>query len=149
LTQSSKGKRGYAKGLPVEVPLVIEAISALGEPMHPPANATKFVNECGVLVRDHIPISTQEWHEPKKNKGASFVTDEEKDDLWARLSSKFTLLTLATSAETQELKLKVKKWSLKKMAQLFNNHKKKLYNYYIKKKTPLEFTGPLEKQRDH
>jgi hypothetical protein len=52
---------------------------------------------------------------------------------------------LATAAETEELKLKVKKWSLKKMAQLFNNHKKKLHNYYIKKKTPPEFTGPLEK----
>jgi hypothetical protein len=56
---------------------------------------------------------------------------------------------LATAAETEALKLKVKKWSLKKMAQQFNNHKKKLFNYYIKKKTPPEFTGPLEKQRDH
>jgi hypothetical protein len=56
---------------------------------------------------------------------------------------------LATAAETKALKLKVKKWSLKKMAQLFNNHKKKLYSYYIKKKTPPEFTGPLEKQREH
>jgi hypothetical protein len=85
----------------------------------------------------------------KKVKGASFVTNVEKDDLLTRLSSKFTLPTLATAAETEALKLKVKKWSLKKMAQQFNNHKKKLYNYYIKKKTPLEFTGPLEKQQDH
>jgi hypothetical protein len=99
------------------VHLVIEAVSALGEPMHPKANARKFVIECGVLVRDHIPISIQEWHEPKKFKGASFVTDTEKDDLWTRLSSKFTLPTLATAAETEALKLKVKKWSLKKMAQ--------------------------------
>jgi hypothetical protein len=52
--------------LPAEVHLVIEAVSASGEPTHPKVNATKFVNECGVLVRDHIPISTQEWHEPKK-----------------------------------------------------------------------------------
>jgi hypothetical protein len=50
------------------VHLVIQAVSALGEPTHPKANATKFVNECGVLVRDHIPINTQEWHEPKKRK---------------------------------------------------------------------------------
>jgi hypothetical protein len=54
--------------LPVEVHLVIEAVSASGEPTHPKANATKFVNEYRVLVRDHIPISTQEWHEPKKVK---------------------------------------------------------------------------------
>jgi hypothetical protein len=48
------------------VHLVIEAVSALGKPTHPKANTTKFVNESGVLVRYHIPISTQEWHEPKK-----------------------------------------------------------------------------------
>jgi hypothetical protein len=101
----------YAKGLPAEVHLVIEAVSALGEPTHPKENATKFVNECGVLIRVHIPIITQEWHEPKKVKGASFVTDAEKDDLWTRLSSKFTLLTLATAAEIEAFKLKVKKWS--------------------------------------
>jgi hypothetical protein len=135
--------------LPAEVHLVIEVISASGKPTPPNVNATKFVNECGVLVRDHIPISTQEWHEPKKVMGASFVTNAEKDDLWTRVSSKFTLPMLATAAETEDLKLKLKKWSLKKMAQQFNNHKKKLYNNYIKKKTPLEFTGPLEKQRDH
>jgi hypothetical protein len=99
------------------VHLVIEAVSALGKPTHPKVNATKFANECGVLVRDHIPISTQEWHEPKKVKGASFVTDAEKDDLWPRVSSKFTLPTLATAAEIEALKLKVKKWSLNKMAQ--------------------------------
>jgi hypothetical protein len=135
--------------LPAEVHLIIEVVSASGETTHPKANATKFVNECRVLVRDHIPINTQEWNEPRKVKGASFVTNVEKDDLWTRLSSKFTLPMLATAAETEALKLKVKKWSLKKMSQQFNNHKKKLYNNYIKKKTPLEFTGPLEKQRDH
>jgi hypothetical protein len=48
------------------------------------------------------------------------------------MSSKFTLPTSATTAETEAVKLKVKKWSLKKMAQQFNNHKKKLYNNYIK-----------------
>jgi hypothetical protein len=117
------------------VHLVIQAVSASGEPTYPKANVTKFVNECGVLVRDHIPISTQEWHEPKKVKGASFVTNAEKDDLWTRLSSKFTLPTLATAAEIEALKLKVKKWALKKMGQQFNNHKKKLYNNYIKNKT--------------
>jgi hypothetical protein len=117
------------------VHLVIEAVSASGEPMHPKANTTKFVNECGVLVRDHIPISTQEWHEAKKVKGACFVTNAEKDDLWTHLSSKFTLPTLATTVEIEALKLKVEKWALKKMAQQFNNHKKKLYNNYIKNKT--------------
>jgi hypothetical protein len=135
--------------LPAEVHLIIQVVSASGKPTHPKVNATKFVNECGVLVRDHIPISTQEWHEPKKVKGASFVTNTKKDDLWTRLSSKFTLPTLATTGEMEALKLKVKKWALKKMAQQFNNRKKKLYNNYIKNKKPPEFTGSLGKQWDH
>jgi hypothetical protein len=104
--------------------------------MHPKANATKFVTECGVLVRDHIPISTQEWHEPKKVKEASFITNAKKDDLWTRISSTLTLPMLATAELTEALKLKVKKWVLKKMAQQFSNHKKKLYKNYIKKNTP-------------
>jgi hypothetical protein len=135
--------------LPAEVHLIIEVVSALGKPTLPKVNATKFVNECGVLVMDHIPISTQESHDPKKVKGASFITNTEKDDLWTRLSSKFTLPTLATAAQKGTLKLKVKKWALKKMAQQFNNHKKKLYNNDIKNKTTPEFTSPLQKQRDH
>jgi hypothetical protein len=49
---------------------------------------------------------------------------EGEDDIWTSLSSKFTLPTLATAAEIEALKLKVKKWSLKKIAQQFNNHKK-------------------------
>jgi hypothetical protein len=102
--------------LPAEVHLVIEVVSASGEPTHPKVNATKIVTECGVLVMDHIPISTQEWHEPKMVKGASFVTNGEKDDLWTRLSSKFTLPMLATAELTEALKLKVKKWAIKKMA---------------------------------
>jgi hypothetical protein len=106
------------------VHLIIEVVSASGEPTRPKGNTTKFVTECGVLVRDHIPINTQEWHAPKKVKGASFVTNTEKDDLWTRLSSKFNLPTLATVELTEALKLKVKKWALKKMAQQFNNHKK-------------------------
>jgi hypothetical protein len=49
-------------------------------------------------------------------KGASFVTNGEKDDLWTRLSSKFTMPMLATAELTEALKLKVKKWAIKKMA---------------------------------
>jgi hypothetical protein len=112
--------------LPAEVHVIIEDVPASGEPMHPKGKATQFVTKCEVLVRDHIPISTQEWHDPKKVKGASFVTNAEKDDLWTRLSSKFTLPMLATVEVTEVLKLKVKKWALKKMAQQFNNHKKRL-----------------------
>jgi hypothetical protein len=42
---------------------------------------------------------------------------------------------LATAVITEALKLKVKKWSLKNMAQQFNNYKKKLYNNYQEEDT--------------
>ena len=45
---------------------------------------------------------------------------------------------------------KVKNVALRKMAVAFNNHKKSIWAKYVQggKKTP-EFTGTLEKQRDH
>jgi hypothetical protein len=45
-------------------------------------HATKFVNQCRVIVRDTIPITVQEWNEPKKARvGASFVDVRAKKDL--------------------------------------------------------------------
>jgi hypothetical protein len=31
-----------------------------GEPLLPTTNAKKFINHCGVLVRDRVPISIRE-----------------------------------------------------------------------------------------
>jgi hypothetical protein len=53
---------------------------------------TKFVNQCGVIVRDTIPITIQEWNEPKKpHVGASFVDKRFKKDLWKKLMANFIL----------------------------------------------------------
>jgi len=58
----------------------------------------------------------------------------------------FTLPDHFTDADVQ----KVKDAALRKMAIAFNNHKKTVWNNYVKtgKKTP-EFKGTLEKQREH
>ena len=49
----------------------------------------------------------------------------------------------------KKIERKVKAWALKKMADQFKNHKKRLYHEYIlKNKTP-QFTGANEKLKDH
>ena len=60
--------------------------------------------------------------------------------------SHFTLPDHFIDADVQ----KVKDAALRKMAVAFNNHKKSIWAKYVEggKKTP-EFTGTLEKQRDH
>ena len=46
--------------------LPIEVISADGKLLEPKANAAKFVHQCGVIVRDNVDISIQEWVKPAK-----------------------------------------------------------------------------------
>ena len=67
----------------------INKVSDNGEPLEPIESHRKFINQCGALVRDMIPITLQEWHKPKDvNSGATYVDDRRKEMLWE------TLLTL-------------------------------------------------------
>ncbi|KAK1603779.1 hypothetical protein QYE76_027452 [Lolium multiflorum] len=51
--------------------------------------------------------------------------------------------------ELNSVQRRVKKWALKKMAVQFNDYKKKLDSFFVKKgKTP-DFKGPYEKIKDH
>src|SRR5664279_2347992 len=129
--------------------LTIDAVSEDGEPLEPRKTTTAFVCQCGVLVRDNIPITIREWNKPAKVDGVSFVDDRSKDWLWESLMSHFNLPVLATPELTDAMKSKVKKWALKKMATQFQTFKKRLYKNYLKEKKAPEFTGPLEKHRDH
>ena len=125
----------------------IDAIKPNGEPDEPKKNAKKFIRQCGVIVRDQIPISVQEWNKPAKgDDGVSFVSKRAKDLLWESLMSHFTLPDHFRDAKLE----KVKNSALKKMAIAFNNHKKNIWVAYVNagKKTP-EFKGTLEKVRDH
>ena len=128
--------------------LRIEDVAEDGEPTAPRKNAQLFVAQCGVIVRDTIPITIQEWNKPKKADGVTYVEDRCKDELWNTLMTNFTLPE-EVDPDNRVIEQKVKAWALKKMADQFKNHKKRLHrDYVLKKKTP-EFTGAYEKLKDH
>jgi hypothetical protein len=64
--------------------------------------------------------------------GVSYVNDVAKDRLWESFSSHFTLPVFDDEKLTKKIRLKGKQWDLKKMVAQFNNHKKRLYNVYLK-----------------
>ena len=125
----------------------IEAVRPNGEPLAPKKIADKFVRQCGVLVKDQLPISLQEWREPAKPRpDLTFVDDRQKSLLWDTLMEHFTLQDHFTEADVQ----KVKDAALRKMAVAFKNHKNREWDKYVKggRKT-LVFEGTLENQRAH
>ena len=123
----------------------IDGIGLSVQPTAPEAHVKKWIAICGVIVRDNIPISTQEWHQPKEG-NKTFVSDRAKELLWAKLISYFTLPDWLTPEDV----LKVKGAALKKMGRLFRAWKVKLWTKYVadKKKTPI-FTGALAKVEAH
>ena len=137
--------------------LSIDVIAGNGKPMEPKEHATKFVNQCGVIVRDTIPITVQEWNKPKKaDAGVSYVEDRSKEDLWNKLLANFNLPPDYNEFDAdgnpipggRERRLRVKEFALRKMAEAFRNYKKYLNaKYVVKKKTPV-FEGLLEKLRE-
>jgi len=40
---------------------IIEEVEPDGSPLAPAEAATKFVNSCGYVVRDNVPISLRTW----------------------------------------------------------------------------------------
>ena len=91
--KSSTGrKRGLGKKLKDGIKYIIDAIKTNGEPIAPKNIANKFVRQCGVLVKDKLPISLQEWKEPSKPRpDLTFVDDRAKTMLWENLMEHFTL----------------------------------------------------------
>jgi hypothetical protein len=68
----------------------IEKIGEDGEPIAPAAHASKFTRQCGVLVRDNILITIQEWKKTK-TKPVNYVRKRLKNMLWKKLMVNFTL----------------------------------------------------------
>ena len=97
-----------------------------GCPSAPEAASIKFVNQCGVIVRARIPITTTLWKSSKPEEQQHAVPPHQKEMLWTELKDMFTL----PEAVDEEL---VKKYALKKMALAFATFKKKLFTNYIKK----------------
>ena len=93
----------------------IDEVAEDGEPIAPVNNVRKFINQCGVIVRDNIPITIREWNKPKEDRGVSYVDERSKNLLWDTLMSHFNLPKGFTDGQ----RLKVKQFALKKMATQF------------------------------
>ena len=118
----------------------IDSIKASGEPLTPKNIANKWTRQCGVLVKDKLPISIQEWKEPKtKRLGVTWVDDRAKKDLVKSLMEHFILPDHFTEADVE----KVKAATLNKMAIAFNTHKKTVWANYLANK------GRLQISREH
>ena len=132
----------------------IEFVSETGKPLQ---HTSKFINQCGVVVRDNVPITVQEWKEPKKARlGFSFVDKRTKKDCWRKLMEHFILPPEYNKVDEfgnevpggRQRRRLVKEFALQKMGEAFRNFKKNLTRDYVNKgKTP-DFNGQHEKLKD-
>jgi len=65
--------------------------TATGRPLG--EHATKYVDHCGYLVRDQIPISAREWREKRGALEISFVSDHDKELVWKAVTAVFSFDT--------------------------------------------------------
>ena len=94
----------------------IIAIAPDGQPIEPLRTKSTFVAQCGVLVRDKIPISIQQWFKPAtEDPEVSYVNDMQKNDLWTELKSNFTLPPEDNPKKPVKEQL-IKYFALKRMA---------------------------------
>jgi hypothetical protein len=113
--------------------LTIDVIDDEGKPVEPKEHLKKFVNQCGVVVRDNILITLQEWNEPKKaHFGYTFVDKRSKKHAWRKLMENFILpheynKKYADGNENpggHERRRKVKRFALMKMGEALWTFKK-------------------------
>ena len=115
-----------------------------GQPIQPIRTKKAFVARCGVLVRDKIPISIQQWYKPKnEDPEVSYVNEMQKKNLWTELKSNFTVPP-EDDPEKPVIEPLIKSFALRKMADLFRNWKKDLNRYVDKNETP-EFKGNMRR----
>ena len=126
----------------------IISIARDGQPIEPIRTKEAFSAQCGVLVRDKIPISIHQWFKPKKeDPEVSYVNDMQKDDLWTALKANFVLPPEEDPEKPVKEQL-IKSHALK-MAELFRRWKNELKIDFVDKDLTPEFTGKYEKIRDH
>jgi hypothetical protein len=123
-------KRGPTKKLDARTHYTFEVILPTGEPKLPKKAADTFKKRCGVLVRDHVPISVREWSKRKGAADSDYVAERYKESLWNDLMAHFNLPECKNEDAAKKLRAKVKQWTLKKMAELFRTWKKKLGKNY-------------------
>ena len=93
-----------------------------GEPVEPKQVARKFISQSGVVLRECVPISIRKWKSTDPTE-PHVLPNTEKEMLWADLKGIFEW---PSSHEEQ-----LKDWTMKKMAILFQDYKKKLYKNYL------------------
>ena len=94
-------------------------MDAEGYPCAPETASTKFVNQCGVIVRARIPITTRLWKLSNPEEQQHVVPPHQKEMLWTELKDVFSF----SEGVDEEL---VKQCALKKMALAFATFKKLL-----------------------
>ncbi|KAK1670452.1 hypothetical protein QYE76_058611 [Lolium multiflorum] len=137
-------KRGPAKKLDDGVRHDITHIAKDGKPIAPEKGAKAFIAQCGVLVRDHVPITVREWNKPKglvlsaeEEAQGLYIDDVAKNSILTKLMSHFNIVPEeGGAAEKAKMEHALTEFAKKKMAELFKNHKKRLRGLIKKKKTP-------------
>lgn len=99
-----------------------------GDPVAPKENRCKYINQTGVIVRDMLPITIQDWHKPAAANvyDPCYVRNITKYFLYGTLLSHFNLPQDLSNFK----KKKLKQWTLSKMATQFRNWKKTFWKRY-------------------
>ena len=102
-----------------------------GQPIKPLWTKEAFFTQCGIFVRDMIPISIEQWLKPKdKDSQVSYVSDRQKADLWTTLQENFTFPP-KVDPENPVKKPMIKVYALKKMVELFRRWKNELKSSFV------------------
>jgi hypothetical protein len=125
----------------------ISLIAEDGLPIEPKTAKNAFSAQCGAIVRDMLPITIQQWYEPKKeDPQVSYVTDRQKEELWKALKANFILPE--DPSNPPAIEPLVRSCALKKMADLFRRWKNELKAKFVDQNKTPEFTGRYAGIRD-
>ncbi|KAI4980524.1 hypothetical protein ZWY2020_021009 [Hordeum vulgare] len=98
-TSRKTTKRGLTRKLDARTHYTFEVIFPTAEPKLPKNAADTFKKQCGVLIRDHVPISVREWNKRKGAADTDYVAERYKDNLWNDLMSHFNLPEYETTGD--------------------------------------------------
>ena len=88
--QRRKAKKNRGPKKPLEGRYIISEFNIeTGKPLGP--HARKFMQHCGYLVGDRLPISAHEWKLKINEPHVSFVSDLDKNLIWDDILQHFTL----------------------------------------------------------
>ena len=96
-----KTKRGPSKKLGEHERFRIERLAEAGMPTAPRDVKAKAIKQCGVIVRDCIPITVREWNRPRVG-GIRYVGEIGKDNLWKKLMVNFMLSAREVDPDEQD-----------------------------------------------